>query len=182
MPTRKLFPISCAALLAAFATLPALADWQPDAVVLQAGGGDAATKGSVGLAWDWDWQLRRRGLFTAHTELLLSHWRADRAGGGHASYRQVTLLPLLRIRPDAGHAPWFMEFGIGASWLDREFVTAEKTFSTRWNFYDVIGGGYSFGAQRRHELGLRYVHVSNAGIRKPNPGADFLLLRYAYRF
>jgi hypothetical protein len=132
--------------------------------------------------WDWDWRLQRRGLFTAQTELLVSQWRADRVGGGSYSLQQYTLLPVLRIRPDEGRSPWYLEAGIGASWLSRDYVTPNKTFGSRWNFYDMLGGGYSFGASRRHELGLRYVHTSNLGIRDPNPGEDFLLLRYGVKF
>ena len=68
-----------------------------------------------------------------------------------------------------------------ASWFDRAYRTPRRDFSTRWNFYDTIGVGHSFGAQHQHELGIRWVHVSNAGIKEPNPGQDFLQLRYAVR-
>lgn len=182
MRTTKILLSSCAAALAAFATLPAAADWRPDAVAVQGGVGEDVDQAAVGVVWDWDWQLKRRGLFTAHTELLVSRWRTHQVGGGRYHLHQVALVPMLRIRPDAGAAAWFLEFGIGASYLTRDYVTPERTFSTRWNFYDVIGAGFSFGERRRHELGLRYVHVSNGGVRQPNPGEDFLLLRYTARF
>jgi lipid A 3-O-deacylase len=38
------------------------------------------------------------------------------------------------------------------------------------------------GQQRQHELQLRLEHVSNAGIKEPNPGANFVQLRYALHF
>jgi len=39
-----------------------------------------------------------------------------------------------------------------------------------------------FGAQHEQELGLYVKHVSNAGLKKPNPGETFLELRYAHAF
>jgi lipid A 3-O-deacylase len=103
-------------------------------------------------------------------------------GGGHQALTQVVLLPTLRMQLSRGASPWYLEVGVGASWLDRRFVTPDREFSTQWNFYDVLGMGRSFGPAARHELGLRWVHVSNGGIKKPNPGQDFLQLRYVARF
>lgn len=37
-------------------------------------------------------------------------------------------------------------------------------------------------ADARSTLGVRYQHISNAGIKKPNPGMDFVLLYYTHRF
>ena len=46
-----------------------------------------------------------------------------------------------------------------------------------------INQSFSFsGTQGHHEINLRLVHVSNGGIRKPNPGQDFGQLRYVYWF
>jgi hypothetical protein len=117
---------------------------------------------------------------SARTELLLNEWRADDFGGGHQNFTQVVLLPTLRVQPAQGRSPWFFELGIGASYMDPLYVTPEKRFSTRFNFYDVLGVGYSLGRDR--ELGLRLNHVSNAGIRNPNPGEEFLQLRFLQRF
>jgi lipid A 3-O-deacylase len=159
-------------------------DWQPDGVSLQAGfAGRGTAMAGVGVVWDWDFErMRRKAELTAHTELMLNTWRADAVGGGHQGYTQVAVVPSLRMRLGRGESPWFIEIGIGASYMDRLFVTPRKGFSTRWNFYDVLGTGYSFGANREHELGLRWMHTSNAGIRNPNPGQDFLQLRYVARF
>jgi hypothetical protein len=66
--------------------------------------------------------------------------------------------------------------------MDQKLVTPRKSFGSQWNFYDMMGIGHSFGAEHEHELAVRWVHVSNAGIKKPNPGQDFLQLRYVARF
>jgi lipid A 3-O-deacylase len=31
-------------------------------------------------------------------------------------------------------------------------------------------------------VALRWVHISNAGFKQPNPGQDFLQVRYVQRF
>lgn len=177
------FVLSCLAALAALlAPLSHAVDLRPDQFAVQGGpGSDGTSAVSAGVVWDWQWRRQARALATAQTELFVSHWQADRIGGGHQALRQAVLLPVLRLQLDRGRSRWFLEGGIGASWLSRDYVTPTKTFSTRWNFYDMVGTGYKFGGGR-HELGLRYVHVSNGSLRRPNPGEDFLLLRYATRF
>ncbi len=179
-PLRRAAALGLAGLLAT----PAFAvDLRPDAVMVQAAVAPHGTAAAgVGAVWDWGWQWPRRALFTGQTELILSHWRADAVGGGSQSLQQMTLLPVFRLNLDQGRSPWYLELGIGASYLSRDYVTPNKTFSTRWNFYDMVGGGYKFGTNNKHELGLRYVHISNLSIRKPNPGEDFLQLRYAMKF
>ena len=179
--TKRLF--AAGALMAA-ATLAQAADFRPDGWVVQGGvGKDGAALVGAGVIWDWDFErMRRKAELTAHTEVLVNQWRYDAVGGGHDSLTQLVVLPTLRINFSQGRSPWYVELGIGASWFSRGYVTPDKQFSTRWNFYDVLGLGYKFGEQNMHEIGLRYVHVSNAGIRKPNPGEDFLQLRYVRRF
>ena len=91
--------------------------------------------------------------------------------------------PTLRLRPDGGSSAWFWEAGIGATLADQRYHPAgQEEFSTRFNFASHLGIGINFGARRQHELLLRLQHVSNAGIKKPNPGVEFLQLRYAWHF
>jgi lipid A 3-O-deacylase len=115
------------------------------------------------------------------TEAYLSHWSA-RGDDGRVSFTQVGVLPLLRYRFDQGRSPWFIEGGIGLSAMDRVYRTRSKEFSTTFNFVDVAGVGRSFGERRSQELSLRISHVSNAGIKHPNPGENLLQLRYARMF
>ena len=176
--------LAAAGLLLAGAQATHALDLRPDGVSFQAGAGrHGAAMAGVGIVWDWDFQrMRRKAELTAHTEVMLNGWRAHALGGGNQSLAQVVVLPSLRMRLARGESPWFIELGIGASYLTEDYVTPDKTFSTRWNFYDMLGLGYSLGAEHQHELGLRWVHVSNAGVRKPNPGEDFVQLRYVRRF
>jgi len=167
-------------------TGPAFAvDLKPDgAIVHGAFGKDGTHMAGVGLVWDWDFErLRRKAALTAHTELLLNRWQYDAVGGGKDQLTQWVLLPVLRMRLDRGESPWFIELGIGASWMDRSYETPRKRFGTRWNFHDVLGVGHTLGGPGgRHELGVRLIHTSNGGLKDPNPGENFLQLRYVHRF
>lgn len=160
--------------------------WRPDGYFVQGGiGENRIASGTLGLTWGlpWErpvwWGLRASG----HVELFASRWRSEAFNaGGYLGFWQVGVVPVLRLRPDEGRSPWFMEFGIGLSTMDRRYVTPDKQMYSRFNFFDVLGAGYSFGPDRRREVSLRYGHVSNADIVRPNPGEEFLLLRYGVKF
>ena len=59
-------------------------------------------------------------------------------------------------------------------------TTTAIAMSTAFEFADHIGVGYVFN--NNFDLGLRLQHYSNAGIKKPNSGENFVVLRGAYRF
>jgi lipid A 3-O-deacylase len=137
---------------------------------------------TAGVAWPSAWRrVSYSGEWTAYTELFVSHWEA-KSQGRHHGYTQVGLSPVVRYRFDHGRSDWFAEGGIGLSYIDGLYQRDTKRFSTRFNFHDTIGVGRSFGAHREHELSLRLAHVSNAGIKEPNPGENFVQLRYARQF
>jgi hypothetical protein len=137
---------------------------------------------TAGVAWPLPWhRISHNGEWTASVELFASHW-SGRLAGSRETFTQVGLVPVARYRFDHGRSDWFAEGGIGVSYMDRLYRTDHKEFSTRFNFYDTIGIGRSFGDHRQHEVSLRWAHVSNAGIKEPNPGENFLQLRYARQF
>jgi lipid A 3-O-deacylase len=177
---------ACAAALLLLAALPLAHAFnlRPDGIALQAGAGEGAAMAGIGVIWDWNfWRIRPKTELTAHTELMINGWKGDAVPGGPSDYLQVALVPTLRMRFGQGGSPWFWEVGIGASWMDPRFRTPEKEFSTRWNFYDVLGLGYTVGGKEgKDEINLRWVHVSNGGLRKPNPGQDFGQIRYVRWF
>lgn len=162
----------------------ALADWRPDGAFIEGAVADhRAGSATVGAIWAWDWKRDFwGGQLTGNTEAFASHWTARAAEGRRESYTLLGLQPLLRYRFAGGRSPWFAEAGIGVSVMDSRYDTPAKRQATRFNFYDTLAVGRNFGADGRHEVSLRLTHVSNADIKKPNPGEEFLALRYAVRF
>ena len=181
--SRSLLAPLAAVVLLFGAALPASADWKPDGMFVEGAVAEHSTyAATVGV--NWNWSLKRQfwgGEWTGTTEAFVSHWNAKGASG-REGYTLAGLAPLLRYRFGNGSSPWFFEGGIGLSVLDSKFVTPNKNMSTEFNFYDVLAAGRSFGTDRNQEVSLRVTHLSNAGIKKPNPGENFLQLRYGWRF
>lgn len=155
----------------------------PGGAYVQAGIAEhGAYSATAGLLWPWAWKREALGgEFTGTTEAYVSHWNARGATERHG-FTQVGVVPMLRYRFSRGRSDWFVEAGIGVSAMDARYRTQDRQFSGTFNFVDVISAGRSFGAQRRQELSLRVTHYSNAGIKKPNPGENFMQLRYAQMF
>lgn len=158
---------------------------QSPAMYLQYGAAEhSADSWTVGVTLPWrDWRrFLWGGQLTGYWDVWGARWSAPLQGDDRSTW-VIGLNPTLRWRGGNGHSPWFAETGVGVSWaLNRRYATDHKTFPTRYNFATHIGMGYLFGSQRQHELMLRLEHHSNAGIKKPNPGENFLQLRYARHF
>ncbi|MGZ5195058.1 MAG: acyloxyacyl hydrolase [Ramlibacter sp.] len=159
------------------------AQWQPRGAFIEGGSAAHGTySATAGLVWPWNWQdTWHNAQVSGITEAYLSEWSA-RGIDERRSFTQVGVLPLVRIRFRGGASPWFVEGGIGASVTSPVYRTATKAFSTSFNFVDVVGIGRSLDARHSQELSLRLQHISNADIKKPNPGENFLQLRYAVAF
>jgi lipid A 3-O-deacylase len=180
MKLRQLPMLACAAVWACNAQA---ADPLPRGVFVQGGVAENSTgTATVGVIWPWTWRRDwGGGEASGLTEVFLSHWRA-RSNDGYQAFTQAGVLPLLHYRFGQGRSPWFLEAGIGLSLMDPLYRTPLKQFSSSFNFDDVVGIGCSFGERRSRELGFRLSHVSNGGIRRPNPGENLLQLRYAVMF
>ena len=122
------------------------------------------------------------GHISLRWDIYLSEWRTYAAPSGRRHFTQAGVVPMFRYRFDRGASPWFVEGGVGLSYLSASYSNRVKEFSTQWNFSDHLGVGRNFGIDRQHELGLYVKHVSNAGIKSPNPGETFVQLRYGYNF
>src|SRR4051812_12147950 len=118
---------AAAMLLTAWVGHAAAIDWRPDGIAVQGSVGTHDTHmAGVAVVWDWEWEtLRRKAEISGQTELFVNHWRADAVSGGRDSYTHIGMLPTLRINLGQGRSPWFLEVGIGASWMDQRFETAE---------------------------------------------------------
>ncbi|MCA0310492.1 MAG: acyloxyacyl hydrolase [Proteobacteria bacterium] len=154
-------------------------DW-----TLSAAGAAEANVSKLGVIAGWTqpaplWQGAQWRLRLRH-ELELAAWRVPKA----RDLLELGYSPVLRLeRPlRGGQALLFVEGSIGARLLSHTRVAPERSLSTAFQFSDMLGVGVQWGAQARSTLGLRYQHVSNLGIKRPNPGLDFGQLYYTHRF
>jgi lipid A 3-O-deacylase len=136
-----------------------------DGVSIEAGRGtDEVNPLRVGAQWRGarDWH---------YWELSFGGWN-----GRHGTVYDVALTPVFRLENPARSA--YVEAAIGAHLLSDLDVGDHTEVGTRFQFGDHIGAGLRRG---RYDLGVRLQHLSNGGLRDPNPGVNFLLLRLQYR-
>jgi len=172
------------AVAGAYASGSDLSFLEPSSVFVQAGVGDQDTHAYIaGATWDWKWRrdvswLRASGYFEAD----LGRWTTNDHGVDRSAWAtQIGITPVIRLQPVGGAHQWFTEIGVGANYIVPLYQTERKRFSTEFNFGDHFGVGRHFGQHDEHELVLRVQHFSNAGIEHPNPGENFLQLRYSRR-
>jgi len=171
---------------AAFAATDLLAALRPDRVFAQVGTGDDDTRMYIaGVTYDWRWTRPLwNGVVTGYWESSFGRWNSDLSNGRRASawITQLGVTPVLRWSSSEAPSTWFAEAGIGANVLLPVYRSSDKSFSTAFNFGDHLAVGRTFGEDGRHELALRVQHFSNGGIKHPNPGENFVQLRYSWRF
>jgi lipid A 3-O-deacylase len=88
--------------------------------------------------------------------------------------QDVGLTPTFRYGHEHGG---YFDFGIGFHVLSETRISEQIEFSTKFQFGDHFGIGYRFN---RYDMSVRLQHLSNAGIKNPNPGINFLQLRFQY--
>lgn len=162
---------------------PAGSAGRPHTIFLQAGTASRTDMVVAGVTWDWPWQRDFAiGRLTGYWELSFGRWTTDHPANGSSWVTQFGVTPVLRLHPSSWGGRWFLEAGIGANVLLPVYRSGDKRFSSTFNFGDHLALGRRFGRKGEHELSVRLQHFSNAGIKRPNPGEDFVQLRYALRF
>jgi lipid A 3-O-deacylase len=176
---RAILAVSAASIVAALVQTANATSLAPTSVFVQEGIGDQQTQAYVaGVTWDLPWQKSLEvGTLGVYGEVAVGRWHTDGRNNATAWPTQITLSPTFRLKPN--NAPtWFVEAGIGPSYIVPLFKSGQKRFSTEFNFDDHVAVGKDFS---RSEISVRLEHFSNAGISHPNPGEDFAQIRYAYR-
>ena len=146
---------------------------------VQAGIGDQQTQSYVaGVTWQVPWKHQFSYVaLSGRLEADFGRWSTRVNHSTSDSWcTELGVVPVLRVqrRP---LSPWFMEIGVGPNYIAPIFHTGEKRFGTKFNFGDHVGIGRRFDTTHPIELALRTEHFSNAGIRHPNPGENFLQVR-----
>lgn len=181
MLSRKYFILPGALILTQLITPAALA---VDSVSLELGVAEHAHIARIGLQSQWHsrwWQSSQYHL-GGYWDMSLAQWRASRfrdAVGATQNIRDVGLTPVLRFQANDKRG-WYIEAGIGAHLLSDLYDNAGQRFSTRFQFGDHLGIGYV--TQNQLTFSLSVQHFSNGGIKHPNPGELFAVVKVAYPF
>lgn len=155
-----------------------------DSASLDLGRGNQTRMTRLGLQWKWDnkWWQSNGTHIGGYWDLGLAKWQENRfqnVEGNSQSLTGIGITPVFRLQSDTLTGP-YGEVGIGAHYLSDLYDNNGRRLSTRFEFGDRIGVGYVF---REHlDLGLLFEHYSNGGIKKPNNGVNFAIVRMRYQF
>lgn len=149
-----------------------------DGLSLQAGQGNGRTSiVRAGAAWEWrrQWPSGQDWRLAGYWEAVAGYWENH-----EESTAELALTPVFRLQRGASRegSP-YVEGAIGFHLVQRH-ISAGRVFSTAFQFGDHVGIGYRFGKGGRYDLGARVQHISNGGIRNPNPGFNLVVIRLQY--
>lgn len=153
---------------------------------IQAGGGfsdrHSVDKGDLGVVWDpgWTWWEVGGWHFAFVMEGHVGYWHTN--GNIHTSIWEVGATPVIRFIKSAGAVRPYVEAGAGVRYLSHPTVSTNFSMSTAFQFASMGGVGLEFGQRQQYQVGYRFQHVSNAGIKEPNPGINFHQLYLQYNF
>jgi len=155
-----------------------------DATSLEAGSGNRSTFIRAGLQWDWQskWFQSNGTHLGGYWDLTAAQIRQNRYQNipdNTKSLYDFGITPVLRFQRD-DKLGWYAEGGIGAHYFSSLYNNNDRQFSTRFQFGDHIGIGYVFST--RWDVSGKIQHFSNGSIKQPNDGANFAVLKAAYRF
>jgi len=120
------------------------------------------------------WWETDTGYLSGYWEASLNYWN----GYGDHNYG-IALSPVFAYYFNASETVRpYLEAGIGASLWSKTRM-GPRNLSTSFLFEDRVGAGIRIG---NWDLSLRYMHYSNASIKKPNDGIDILIGSVSYRF
>jgi lipid A 3-O-deacylase len=144
-----------------------------DGLTLEVGRGDDRTN-LLRVGFIDEWRKRERGGQDWH---LAGYWEftAGVWDNREESTADLGATPVFRLQREA----IYVEGAIGFHLVSTR-ISAARVFSTAFQFGDHLGAGVRFGPGRRFDLGMRVQHLSNGGLRKPNPGINFVLMRLQY--
>ena len=112
---------------------------------------------------------------------LDGYWDAGVTRWSRLDATSLSLTPMFRLSFGArvaGATP-FLEGGIGASYFT-ETDLDDQDLGSKFQLEDRLGAGVRFPSGS--EVGVRYYHYSNAGIKQPNDGIDMAALYYRQAF
>jgi len=155
-----------------------------DGISLEAGNGDYTNMARAGALWNWDqswfgensdWHV------TGFWEASAGQWRGRSSVGNNQTITDLGLTPVFRYQQKtvSGFAP-YLEAAVGVHLIAPTFIYDNRKFGSSFQFGDHVGFGVRLGEQ--FDLGYRYQHLSNGGIKPPNQGINLHQIHGIYRF
>ncbi|WP_028102590.1 acyloxyacyl hydrolase [Pseudoduganella violaceinigra] len=131
---------------------------------------------------EWTWFNANGRHLTGYWDASVGYWEErqwNNIVGDKKSLADIGITPVFRYeRTDKKGL--YVEGGIGAHVLSKIYNNNDDHLSTAFQFGDHIGVGYVF--DNNWDVAIKAQHFSNGGIKNPNSGVNFLVVKAAYRF
>lgn len=121
--------------------------------------------------WDTSWLQSSVGRVTGYWDGAYTFWE----GHDTASNHSLSFAPVFVYEFAGESIKPYVEAGIGVAAFSNTELESNKLGSS-FQFEDRIGFGLRFAGG--HELGVRAIHYSNAGLTTPNDGVESYSLHY----
>ena len=133
--------------------------------------------------WAKKWFEHEKFYLSGYWDVQAGYVKANANPGENKSLYQIAVLPSLRFNIALSNTvAWYLDAGIGPGIISKTSL-GNRQMSTAFQFYNQVGTGLRFGTKQVFDLGVYYVHLSNASIKRPNTGMDMLpRIKLAYYF
>lgn len=132
--------------------------------------------------WESQWFSTNGRHLGAFWDLSLAQWRGNAYRNVHGQHQNITVIgltPTFRYQADERKG-WYAEIGIGYHLLSELYNNDDNRLSTAFEFGDHLGAGYVFA--NGWEAGVKLQHFSNGGIKHPNSGVNFAVIKLSKPF
>lgn len=127
----------------------------------------------TGKGWFWNYSW----------EGNLSYWYLHNHNDDDEKLFDIGLTPNFSLQPEQSWE-WgypYIDMGVGVHLLSETHI-GSRNMGSSFQFGSHMAFGLRFGSYDQYELAWRIEHLSNAGIREPNPGINFSMVRFGYRW
>ncbi len=127
----------------------------------------------IGLqqAFESRWFQSDVGALSGYWDAGYTYWEGDKKSNNHS----LSVSPVFVYEFNGERVKPYVEAGIGVAAF-RHTRVENRNLGSSMQFEDRLGVGLRM---RNQTLGLRAVHYSNAGIKKPNDGIEMYSVHYS---
>ena len=139
--------------------------------------GESTNTYRLGAQFDFDrsWFQTRVGRLTGYWDAGYTYWEGDETSSNHS----LSLAPVFVYEFGNGSVKPYLEAGIGIAAFENTEIE-NNDLGSSFQFEDRLGAGLRFAGG--HEVGIRAIHYSNAGLQNPNDGTESYSLHYRASF
>ncbi|WP_217475051.1 acyloxyacyl hydrolase [Stutzerimonas stutzeri] len=139
--------------------------------------GESTMTYRLGAQFDFNrsWFETSVGRVTGYWDAGYTYWEGDETSSNHS----ISLAPVFVYEFAGDSVKPYVELGVGVAAFENTEIEGNDLGSS-FQFEDRLGAGLRFAGG--HEIGIRAIHYSNAGLKNPNDGIESYAVHYRASF